>query len=269
MKDWQSVLARPREGQHIAQVYMDDGALIDVLAHFVRTGLAQGEGVVVFATPAHWGECVCRFAAEGVSLHEAEGRGQLAVLDARTVLSSFMVDGMPDWKAFQDVVGTVINLTRRKYRRIRAFGELANLLWQRGEHAAALRLEELWNHLVKLHDLALCCAYRIDDLDESSYTDGLKDIISCRHTHLVPSHDCPKLERSVGHATESLLGPHVAAMVRSLAAAHAPPTEMPEAESMLLWMREHMPVTAAKVLSRARGELRPSRMQRTPEEVHA
>lgn len=155
-------------GQHLAHVYEDDASLVDALANFVQTGLAEGAGVVVFATAAHWGECARRLAADGIAVHEAEGRGQLAVLDARNVLASFMVEGMPDWKAFQDVVGTVINRTRRMHDHVLAFGEMGSLLRQRGDYAAALRLEELWGHLVKFQDLALCCAYRIYDFDEAA-----------------------------------------------------------------------------------------------------
>jgi len=41
-------------------------------------------------------------------------------------------------------------------------------------------------------------------------------------------------------------------MLRALASAHRPLTDMPVAQSTVLWMNEHMPVTARKVLSRAR-----------------
>jgi hypothetical protein len=44
--------------------------------------------------------------------------------------------------------------------------------------------------------------------------------------------------------------------MRDLAAARRPPTEMPDAQSMLLWMREHMPITADRVLSRLRASRR-------------
>ena len=118
MNSWQPLLAKPLEGQHIVQIYRDEDFLVEALKYFVRTGLADGEGVVVFATQRHWAACVRALAADNISVDIAESRGQLAVLDAQTALSAFMVDGMPDWKAFQDVIGTVINLTRRRYQRV-------------------------------------------------------------------------------------------------------------------------------------------------------
>jgi hypothetical protein len=255
MNSWQPLLSKPLEGQHIVQVYRDERFLVDGLKHFVRAGLAQGEGVAVFATRRHWDACVRALAADSISVDIAESRGQLAVLDAQTALSALMVDGMPDWKAFQDVVGTVINLTRRKFPRLRAFGEMVDLLWQRGERNAALRLEELWNNLLKIQDLALCCAYRIDPLGEAGYEGALQALCE-RHTHFIPARDYPELDARVRRASDALLGPRIAAMLRDLAAAERPATEMPDAQSMMLWLKVHMPVTAGKLLARLRREER-------------
>lgn len=255
MTQWQNALARPESGQHIAQVCQDEDFLVEALSHFVRTGLIAGDGVVVFATARHWEACVGRLASSGVSPQMAESRGQLAVMDPRIVLSSFMADGMPDWKAFQDVVGTVINLTRRKYPRVRAYSGMANVLWQRGQRAAAVRLEALWNHLVKVQDLVLCCAYHVDVLAEESYGGALEEAFGL-HTHLVPARDYEALEARVNDATDAVLGTPLAGMLRALAAAHPPRTAMPDAQATILWMKRHLPITAGKMLSRMRGEQR-------------
>lgn len=251
MNSWRALLEGPADGAHIAQVYQDDDSFIDMLSHFVRSGLVRGEGVVLFVTPRHWEACVRRLGAQGAAPHDAEMLGQLVVVDARAVLTRLMAGGMPDWKTFQDLVGTVINLTRRKYARVRAFGELVDLLWQRGERAAALRLEELWSHLIKVQSLTLCCAYRMDPLDGGP----LQSV--CRlHTHLIPAGDYAHLGARVERASDAVLGTRVARLMRDLAAARRPATDMPDAQSMLLWMREHMPITADKVLARLRASRR-------------
>ena len=253
MNSWRALLEQPADGDHILQVYQDDEFFIDALAHFVRSGLVRGEGVVLFVTQRHWEACVRRLGAQGAAPHDAEMLGQLVVVDARAALARLMAGGMPDWKIFQDLVGTVINLTRRKYPRVRALDGIVDLLWQRGERAAALRLEELWNHVIKVQSLVLCCAYRMDPLDG----EALQHV--CRlHSHLIPASDYARLEARVGRASDAVLGTRVARLMRDLAAARRPPTEMPDAQSMLLWMSEHMPITADKVLSR----LRPSRRRK-------
>lgn len=263
MNSWQALLERPGNGNHIAQVYQDEDFLIEALSHFVGSGLAQGDGVVVFATSRHWEACLRRLGAHLAAPQDAELRGQLVVMDARTALSRFMVDGMPDWKKFQDLVGTVINLTRRRYPRIRVFGEMVDLLWQRGERSAALRLEELWNHLIKVQDLTLCCAYRMDAFDESNYHGALQQVCGL-HSHLVPARDDRGFEDRVNRASESLVGPHISKLLRSLSLARRPAaTDMPDAQSTMLWMKEYMPITAGKVLSR----VRPRRRKRTAREA--
>ena len=67
MNSWRALLEGPAEGAHIAQVYQDDDFLIDMLSHFVRSGLARGEGVVLFVTPRHWEACVRRLGAQGAA----------------------------------------------------------------------------------------------------------------------------------------------------------------------------------------------------------
>ena len=248
--NWQELLARPLDGNHIAQIYQDEDFLIDALSHFVTTGLAQGDGLVVIATPEHWDACVRRLESGELPLRDAARHGQLVVLDAGKTLSRFMVDGMPDWKRFQDAVGTVINRTRRQYAKIRAFGEMADILWQRGERLAAIRLEQLWSHLVKVQDLALCCAYRIDNLDDTAY--GALARVCEMHSHVIPARDYDRLEQTVNRASDDILGASLARMLHTLAAARQPPTHMPSAQATLLWLKEHMPLTASKILARVR-----------------
>jgi hypothetical protein len=247
---WEGLLVRPQDGHHIAQLYQDDEFLIEALSHFVGSGLAQGDGVVVIATAQHWEACVRQLKSQDMTLQEAELRGQLAVLDAVDTLSRFMIEGMPDWKSFQDIVGAVINRTRRRYAKVRAL--TVDILWQRGECPAAMRLEELWNHLVKVQDLSLCCAYRIDNLGAASYDGHLQSVCEM-HSHLIPQRDYDWLEKNVKQASNDVLGSSLASLLHSLAAACPPAIHMPAAQATLLWLKEHMPITASTVLSRLRA----------------
>lgn len=249
---WQDLLARPADGNHMCQIYADEAFLVDAIAHFIATGLRRDAGVVVIATAEHWDACTARLAEQKVSLREAEWRGQLVLLDAEKTLSQFMVGGMPDWKSFQDVVGSAINNVRHRYARVRAFGEMVGILWRRGERRAALRLEELWNHLVKVQDLALCCAYRIDGLADDAYDGALASLCEA-HSHIIPAPDYRRLDESVARASKEVLGSRVARMLQSLAAERPPSARMPAGQSMLLWLEENMPLTAPRVLARARA----------------
>ena len=82
-------------------------------------------------------------------------------LDAREMLSTFMVGSMPDPERFKSAVGSVIERSGRRTDRpcVRAYGEMVDLLWKDGNPAAAIWLEELWNDLASTHSFSLMCTY--------------------------------------------------------------------------------------------------------------
>ena len=99
------------------------------------------------------------------------------------MLSCFMHDGIPDATKFKDSIVPVIEQAcrGRKDCVIRAYGEMVDVLWQRGQTAAAIRLEMLWNQLAQTHSFALLCGYSMGHF----YKDvGQQDVLQ-QHTHLV------------------------------------------------------------------------------------
>lgn len=80
------------------------------------------------------------------------------------MLDRLMVNGSPDANLFQSLIGGIIDAAHAggRFPRLRAYGEMVNLLWEKGELAAALHLEELWNHLCKQRPFYLHCAYEMD-----------------------------------------------------------------------------------------------------------
>jgi hypothetical protein len=70
-----------------------------------------------------------------------------------------MVNGWPNEKYFSDMAGQLIKKAGKNNRRVRAFGEMVALLWERGNSSAAIRLEELWNKMLSTEAFCLFCAY--------------------------------------------------------------------------------------------------------------
>jgi len=68
-------------------------------------------------------------------------------------------DGWPDDERFFDVIGSTITRAKRGGRAVRAFGEMVALLWAQGHNRATLRLEQLWNEMIREQSLAVFCAY--------------------------------------------------------------------------------------------------------------
>jgi hypothetical protein len=72
-----------------------------------------------------------------------------------------MVGDLPDQRAFEKCVGRTIDdlLQASPSTVVRAYGEIVDVLWKKGQPEAAIRLELMWNQLVATRRLALLCGY--------------------------------------------------------------------------------------------------------------
>lgn len=145
--------------EHIAQFYASDGDLIQALTGFVANGLNTGEGAIVIATPEHLRALNRRLDEQGVDLQSAVVEDRYITLDAETALGSFMVKNWPDDQLFAEMVTRLLRRAGAGGRRVRAFGEMVALLWARGEAAATVRLEHLWNQFCRSYGFSLMCSY--------------------------------------------------------------------------------------------------------------
>jgi hypothetical protein len=243
-----NVIENPAAGDHFVQLYDSTEPLADAVATYVRTGLARGEAAVVIATPEHRAAFLQRI--EGARELLAEGR--LNVLDAERTLARFMANGMPEWKRFHEAIGGLIAELRLRYPVVRAYGEMVDVLWQRGEREAATRLEEYWNELGRLQSFSLFCAYRMDPLASETYQGGLQCVCKT-HTHLLPARDERAFDDAVWTASRKALDEPLAQILLSLAVSHRPPTQMTPGQATLFWLHQNMPRTAEKILTELRG----------------
>jgi hypothetical protein len=242
-------LKEPGPHDHFVQLYQEVDGLAEAVAEYVGAGLERGEGAVIIATPEHRVAFLARLGSVD--------RSRLQLLDAEQTLATFMVDGVPQWKAFHQVVGGLIAEMRLQYPTVRAYGEMVDVLWQRGEREAAFRLEEYWNELGKLQTFSLFCAYRMDPLESAAYAGPLESV--CRaHSHLIPAHDTVRFDAAVSAASERVLDPQLAQILLALAASHSSATRMPAGQAALFWLRQNMPRTADKVLRVLRDEASPA-----------
>ena len=241
----------PGAHDHFVQLYDNIGPLAEAVAQYAQAGLRRGEAVALIATPEHRHEFLRRIDRAGIA------EEQLTVLDAEQTLARFMANGMPQWKAFHEAIGGLIAELRLRYPALRAYGEMVDVLWQRGERDAAIRLEEYWNELGRLQTFSLFCAYRLSPLDAGSYGGPLESV--CRtHTHLLPSHDTRGFDQAVRTACERALDQPLAELLLSLAARHRQATEMPFGQAALFWLTQNMPRSAEKILTEVRSTISPA-----------
>lgn len=145
--------------EHIAQFYENDNVLVDTLTGFVGGGLNAGESSIVIVTPDHLAALNQRLVESNVDLTRAIEEDRYIALDAETSLARFMIDQMPDEDLFGAFVGELMHRAAADNRRVRAFGEMVALLWARGDAAATVRLEFLWNRICQNGSFSLLCAY--------------------------------------------------------------------------------------------------------------
>ena len=93
---WGGLLASAGPRDHIVQLYQDQQFLNRAVCRFAASAIANGEGVILVPTAAHWEAFRPRLEAEGVDVKAAQDCGQLTVVDADELLPQFMRDAMPD-----------------------------------------------------------------------------------------------------------------------------------------------------------------------------
>jgi signal transduction histidine kinase len=174
-----SMPADPGSRSHLVEFYASDDHLADRVVQYLTAGLRAGEPVLAIATEARRDGFARRLTAAGIDVDAAVAGGQLLLLDAHATLDTFMVGGEPSPARFREHVGGAIDRARGGgARSVRAYGEMVDVLWRRGEQQAALRVEGLWNELAGERSLALLCAYVLGNFYKASDREALEE--ACR-----------------------------------------------------------------------------------------
>jgi hypothetical protein len=254
MSPWEKLLERPHSRGHVVQLYeqADELSLAANVSRYLWEGLKQGEGAVVVATPEHR-ELFCRqLERVGADPQSAVRNGQLEFLDAWQTLSRCMTGAQPDWRLFEGVIGAAIGRLRPAKAGARAYGEMVGLLWNTRQFAAANRLEQLWNRLLAQSSFSLYCAYAIDIFGKDFHA-GSVDAILRAHTHVIPAQPDGNLEEALHWAMDEVLGARAEDVKTRIGSRrHRSWALMPNAETIVLWLREFLPSQAEDILVRAR-----------------
>lgn len=238
---------------HLVQIYSREVELAEAAATFFAAGFHSGEPAVAIATAAHWPLIAERLARQGWDLDELEADALLHVRDAETTLESLLADGGPSLQKFDDVVGGLLRdvMGRRPGRRVRAFGEMVDLLIDRGDPAGAEVLEGYWNALAAGLNFRLLCGYRIDYLHGSSDI-ALLTQIHRSHSQVLPGDDEEQLAAAIERALVEVLGEDDTKKL--YAQISGSKNRAPTSQLVLTWMNAHMPRLAGKVLAAARAQ---------------
>jgi MEDS: MEthanogen/methylotroph, DcmR Sensory domain len=251
---WCGLLAGAAPRDHIVQLYQDQQFLNRAVCRFAAAAIANGEGVILVPTVAHWDAFRPRLEAEGVDVKAAEKRGQLTIVDADNLLPTFMRDGMPDCPVFMGLAANVVSQARGdgRYPKVRWWGEMVNILWERGDIAASMNLEDQFDQLAHEQDIAIFCSFLMDNFDGDVHARMLPRLGE-NHSHLIPVEDYARLERAVSDALRDTVGPDESRVLEDQLLLRNPgPIQMPRSQALLLALRQTLPLVADNVLQRSR-----------------
>jgi hypothetical protein len=254
-QSWDGLLAAAGPSDHIVQLYQDQQFLNRAVCRFAAGAIANGEGVILVPTAAHWEAFRPRLVAEGVDVDGAQARGQLTIVDADELLPRFMRDAMPDAPVFLGLAADVIANARGqdRYPKVRWWGEMVNVLWEQGNVAASMSLEDQFDRLAKHHEIAIFCSFVMDNFNSDVHS-RLLPRLGQNHSHLIPVEDYARLERAVGDALRQTVGANDAVVLeQQLLANYSQAFQMPRSQALLLALRESLPDVADSVLARSRN----------------
>jgi len=170
---------------HAVRFYDSTDSLSRVVADFLGEGLRAGQPALVIAIPAHCAGIEAALRAQNLDVAALQESGQLRLLDAEETLATFMVDGLPDAERFHAMgIGMVQAVSAgRADCKIRAYGEMVDVLWKRGQSVAAVLLEIFWNKVAATveQDVSVLCGYAMNN----SYVGTQQQAICGQHTHVV------------------------------------------------------------------------------------
>jgi hypothetical protein len=161
---WSDIAAE----DHVVQLYDSDAMLIHTLADYAADGFDAGDSVVVIATASHLNDLNSALLNRGYILDPLIDNDRYIRLDADETLAEFMVNGKPVAEYFMTTITALMKRARKNGRRVRAFGEMVVLLWQRGNSSGTLELEALWNKFCAAESLCLFCAYPKSDFNHDA-----------------------------------------------------------------------------------------------------
>jgi hypothetical protein len=181
MKHVDSPTARAQH--HAVRFYENDRSLARIVVDFLQEGFDGGHPGIVVATSDQRFEIARELKSRSFDLLALERSHDLLLLDAEQTLSTFMTNGKPNPRKFRNqICGLLEQACRgRTSCTVRVFGQMVDVLWQRGERDAAIQLETLWNHLVQTAAFSLLCGYAMGNF----YKDAGFEDVCAQHTHVV------------------------------------------------------------------------------------
>jgi len=163
--------------RHGVHFYSTDEGVVAAVADTFEAAIAGGESILIVATAEHRAGVEAEMRRRGSPLDQVPYHP----FDAAETLDSLLLNGVPDRRLFQAVIGALV-MKLVSEGPLSIYGEMVNLLWQRGDVMAAMRLEGLWNELGAGTDFSLLCGYCAEGERDASLVKRVSEL----HSHELP-----------------------------------------------------------------------------------
>lgn len=245
-----SLLAEAPAGRHLAQIHRDRESLTESVYVFLQAGIRRGESVIVIADAELRDAVRERLSRDKTHPSAVSHSGQLQVLDATKVMAGFMPEiGVPEWARFRATLVPIVSRALPFGKALRICAEMSSMLWIAGNTEGAVRIEELWNALIRLHPIALYCGYTMDTQCEKSYAGPLEEI---GHTHsdILGTDDDERFGLALDRASKEIFGITLSQMAGMTNQDGA--RRFPSGQRTMLWVQRNLPLSTAQLADRAR-----------------
>jgi hypothetical protein len=174
---------------HAVKFYEDAVSLGRTVAEFLAPGLQERLPAIIIATPPHRLMIASELTRRGIDTAQLESDGDLQMWDADELLTELMDGARPDADRFHATVHRLIDRAckGRLPCPVRAYGEMVDVLWRRGNTDGALQLEMLWNRVTTRADFSLLCGYAVGNFYKQTVNGPTMQAVCDQHNHLIPA----------------------------------------------------------------------------------
>jgi hypothetical protein len=247
-------------GRHFAQFHRHTEAqdrrrdtLTESALAFVEAGLERGESVLVIAG-ADQRDRLFKHLAEGKFPPQSlRDPGQLSVLDAEQITANLVVAGLPEWATFRNALAPVLSRLHPSGRGTRVYSEMANALWQAGNTAAAIQVEDFWNALAGTYAFSLYCGYTMDTQSEHSYAAPLEEL-GRTHSDILGTPEDEEFGVALDRASKEIFGISLTQMAG--VSKQGETRRFPSGQRTMLWVKRNLPLSTSQLAERARHYFR-------------
>lgn len=174
------------KSDHQVQLFESEEQLYRIISSFIVPTTRSDDAVVILAGKNRIETLEACFREQHVNTERMKHQQQLVFVDAGIIADTVVPGGIFDSGKMEEFLRDLFGRVQKNYRRVFVYGELVNILCERGLHTAALELEQVWSRFVSGREITLLCGYDLNNFKDT----GLESVFEriCRlHTHIKPA----------------------------------------------------------------------------------